>query len=269
MRNRCLASLLLLLFVLSGCGDAVTARTANLALTIFLQDGHLGYTGTTDTSITRVPDALNPNPGTYAFIRAESHADATTGKYGLIRFDLEPVKRYVEEMMTKAGNTYSLTDCATQLVVNTTHLNIVGTPSSPFGNAPSLLLDALLLTAPLFGETNDTTWDNASAGVPWDKIAGATDLHAEMSLGKFDSQKTYLDFGHWYRFHIIREYVQSWLCDSTTNKGMRLSMGGGGTTTGMAFFSSEHTDPARRPILEVSLQVFATAGESSGGLDLR
>jgi hypothetical protein len=49
--------------------------------------------------------------------------------------------------------------------------------------------------------------------------------------------------------------VQGWLNDPATNKGVRLSVTGGGTVTGMYFFSSEFTLADMRPVLHLNIQV--------------
>jgi len=243
--------------LLASCDPAVSHNTApSLALDFYLQQGHLGYTGNTDTSIYKVPVGFNPNPGTFGQLYIQTQADGTTGRYVFMRFDLEPVKQMILEDMTRLGFDYEIVDTASQLVVNDAELLLYGTLDGVAGTSPDMAVEPMKLTAPLFDQVS-ATWVMANSTEAWhvtDQGGGVISFD-DVSTGDLDTVAIPGSLARWFTFHPKREFVQNWLNDPATNKGVRLSIAGGGTATGMYFFSSEFVAADMRPMLHLNIQV--------------
>lgn len=238
---------------------SVECQSSSVALTsmpyrIFLQDGLDGYTGTTDTSLYKVPEAFNPEPGSATQIYSEYQADGTTGRLALVRFDVSSVSSQAASFIQQFDPSYAITNCSSQIVVNNAKFQIYGIPGGgSSGTTPAFLLRYFEETAPLFDELV-ADWDNANASEIWDKTGTTVETFNDLVGGIFDARDVPTSsFGRTYTFTVEADIVKDWICDSAKNKGIALQMFGGGTGGSMKFFSSEASNDKRRPMLIIDI----------------
>lgn len=231
-----------------------TSTVANVPYRVFLQDGLDSYSGTSDTTIYKVPDDANPEPGTRSLIYSEYQADETNGRLALIRFDVSSLVSNAESFVQQFNPTYAVSDCSTQISVKNAKLQVLGIPGGgTTGTTPAFLLRYFAETAPLFEELT-ANWDNANASSTWNKSGTTVETFEDLVGGVFDAKDIpNSSYGRIYTFHVEPTIVKSWICDSTLNKGMAIEMAGGGTGGSMRFFSRESTVQERRPMLIIDI----------------
>lgn len=237
-------------------GSVVCQSSSVLGLPyrVFLQDGLDGYAGTRDTSLYKVPDASNPEPGTRTQIYTEYQADASTGRLALIRFDVSAIISDSESFVQQFNPDYLISDCSTQISVKNAKLQLLAIAGGgTTGSTPAYLLRYFSESAPLFDELT-ADWNNANASTSWAKSGTTVETFDDMVGGVFDAQDMpSSSFGRIITFHIEPSIVKGWICDDAANKGMAIEMSGGGTGGSMRFFSREISIPDRRPMLIVDL----------------
>lgn len=237
--------------------QSTSPSISNTPYRSFLQNGLHGYTGTTDTSLYKVPIGFNPEPGSFTQLYSEYQGDDTTGRLALVRFELSSIIDEAAGFRQQFDPSYSITDCSTQVTVNNASLKLFGIPGSgSLGNTPVFLLRYFSETAPLFDELL-ADWDNANASELWNKSGTTVENFNDLVGGIFDTNEMPTStFGRYYTFGVEADIVKDWICDNTTNNGMAIEIAGGGTGGSMSFFSSETSNIHRRPmlILDISLQ---------------
>lgn len=237
--------------------QSTSPSISNIPYRLFLQNGLNGYSGTTDTSLYKVPVGFNPEPGSFTQIYSEYQADATTGRLALVRFDLSTFIDQATGYRQQFNSDYTISDCSAQVTVNNASLKLFGIPGSgSSGNTPVFLLRYFSETAPLFDELL-ADWDNANATEAWNKSGTTVENFDDLVGGIFDANEMPTSsFGRYYTFGVEADIVKDWICDNTTNNGMAIEITGGGTGGSMSFFSSETSNIHRRPmlILDISLQ---------------
>ncbi len=228
----------------------------NMSLRLFLQDGLNGYTGTTDTSLYKVPIGFNSTPGTFAQLYAEAQVDAATGMLTLIRFDMSMVTTMAQSYTQQFDSAFTLASCNAQVTVNNAQLQIFSIPGGgTSGNTPAYLLHYFEPSAPIFDELQ-ADWTNANAGQLWDKngvsIESFNDLVGGVTNAKDMPTSSY---GRRDAFILETSIVKDWICDAATNTGMAIAVEGGGTGGSMHFFSREYVTPDWRPMLVLDLSI--------------
>jgi hypothetical protein len=221
---------------------------------IILQDGLEGYSGTSDTSLYKVPDTFNSEPGSFTQLYAEYQLDETTGRLALIRFDMSSVITEAESFLQQFNSSYTITNCSTQITVKNAKLEVYGIPGGgTSGNTPAFLLRYFDAAAPLFGELT-ADWNNANSTELWNKTGTTVENFDDLVGGVFDAKDMPTSsFGRMYVFQVEPNRVKDWICDNATNKGMAIEISGGGTGGSMKFFSREVTSSQNRPKLIVDL----------------
>lgn len=239
-----------------GSVECQSSAVATVPYRIFLQDGLDGYAGTSDTSLYKVPIAFNPEPGSFTQLYSEYQADETTGMLALIRFDMSSVISNAESFLQQFNSGYSVADCTSQITVNNAQLQVFGIGGGgSAGNTPAFLLRYFHETAPLFVELA-ADWDNANPSEVWDKSGTAVESFNDLIGGIFEAKDMPTSsYGRMYVFNVVPDKVKSWICDSSTNKGMAIEVAGGGSGGSMRFFSKEVALSYNRPKLIVDLKL--------------
>ena len=164
-----------------------SATITNSTLRIFLQDGLNNYTGTTDTTLYKVPVGFNPTPGTFSGIYSENQADAATGMLALIRFEMSTVMSIAQSYAQQFDSTFALTDCDAQITVNNVQLQLFSKiGGGTAGTSTAYLLRYFKSTAPVFNEVQ-ADWTNASLGQPWSKSGAPIEIFNDIDPNLFEA----------------------------------------------------------------------------------
>lgn len=235
------------------CQTTTTATTiSNIPLRMFLQDGLLGYSGTIDTSIMKVPGGFE-SPGTSVELYAEDQdpVDASLGIFSLIRFDVSSVSTSAESYVKQFDSTFTLTDCNTQLTVTNAKLQIHQIAGGAGLNDASFALRSFHPSAPVFDEQL-ATWTDANATQKWDKTG--TTIESFNDMDKFFDNIDMPRFsGRKHTMILQTDIVKNWICDASTNTGMAIVVRG--SNAAMIISSREALETHSRPMLILDLDI--------------
>lgn len=225
----------------------------------YFQNGYKGYTGTTDATLFNSSDVFTDPPTPdgellYAVSRVDG-SDPTKGDSAalVIRFD---------EMATVLEEEFGASVCNGELYINEAVLFINGLYATIDVDAPLLEVGIFGSESPLFIETQ-ATWNKANNADNWSK-PGGSELWAYndpyfvkagmLNPGYHVNLESTNDIRSMRSLPIFipREAIQTWLCESGMNKGLRLAVVSG--FADVVVYSSEQSQVSLRPMLYLNIE---------------
>lgn len=235
----------------SSGGPNATIQTSVLTdKVVVLRDGYQNYSGTRDTTVykdasdwTSLGVVGSAPTATGAGSAIDTGASPTQRSYGLISFNVSGLT----SDMLNSGEI-----CATQIEVLRADLDLfLSAPNNSYVSVSPLKSSAPPWTeseATYVNANNSDLW-TAGGAHPNTPILNDTDLG---SFDAFDGVPNSAIYRH-VTFRIPTDTVLDWVCDSTKNKGMLISIGSS-TTEKALFFTREFPSRTYRPMLTIYLK---------------